>query len=878
MPNNRKPKRKTIDVNRLRVAYYRGESNREGAPKNIIQYSTPEQNSAFIKELGRIATKYGKTQEELLELMFYESASDEYTRGYQNSGNILVVNTKNPTSTGTGILQFTEATLSTLGEVDGVQYTTESLKEADPVVGLKYFDKFYEFWAKENNMEISDYTDIAMMHGVATAPAKFKNYKPGKDLVLAEKGTPEANLETGGISQAKELYNQSGDITLNKFYELHQINPNSVMPHASIAPIPGEIYEDKSTGNMMQIIQMPDGNEVPINVNIAELKQIGNNLYYHYNIGEGKKGADHWFKINSKYDESKVADADKRNIAHNGYFAYDTEDNVISLRDDDRFDTGYIDPYETDYIEVREKKGETKLVKGSDIHQIYKNEMKYYADKMEADGELSDNEMKKIKSMYRTYKKDVGSYVSSPEAKDFFNYVFDNVIYPDFKNEQKHRELFYANKLNQIDREIQALDPNDTTINPETGMTRYQEYERERNRLKKEREAGLKAFEELDRKMTEGIEREDMTQFVVGDGLEKEKQLRNLEHLELRQKMDAWKLRNKTIQNTPVYQTHLETTDRKRLERQKTWSGDKSGGASAGTSKTSGVPVYGPDNLVESGEVKKIETPVKQNLNDLEEDVNIDYLKSSIEADDRLLQLLNAQLDEANQPEDVEEEKFDWKSPLENISDLARFGAGIYGATRKIPEYKRGDMFTEYTEDARRMKDMGLTPLEISQRKQMAERAYAYDVANVKGLAGGSAGVALGNLGRAARGLQDRYAQIGVEDHMVRRENRQAFAQAAIQDEQINRRIFDDKLRQAMMNKTEGAALSRDAITNMRERAQFEESNKTFKEYYGALVKEKETSNELRRQGNIANIGRMIRETEENKIRKQNTINESTGQ
>jgi hypothetical protein len=169
---------------------------------------------------------------------------------------------------------------------------------------------------------------------------------------------------------------------------------------------------------------------------------------------------------------------------------------------------------------------------------------------------------------------------------------------------------------------------------------------------------------------------------------------------------------------------------------------------------------------------------------------------------------------------------------LDNLIDAGRGIVGMIGANEEIPEYSRGSMFNEAMGDAQRMKNDGLSEDETNVRKRMAERGYAYDVKNIRRLAGGSAGVALGNLGRATGQLQGEYEKIAATDEAVRRGNQGAFRTMALQDEQINRQIFQDDLRQTEMTKQAGAGLVQDAINNIRERGDFEKQYGKGSLYY----------------------------------------------
>jgi hypothetical protein len=159
------------------------------------------------------------------------------------------------------------------------------------------------------------------------------------------------------------------------------------------------------------------------------------------------------------------------------------------------------------------------------------------------------------------------------------------------------------------------------------------------------------------------------------------------------------------------------------------------------------------------------------------------------------------------------------------ISMAGDLGAGIMGlkgAMEEVPVYEKGEMFNAYTDEAYRQRNMGLTGEEMGLRKQLAERGFGYDVKNIRRFAGGSAGVALGNLGRAAGTLQTRYGQIAAEDSAVRRMNQQRFDRAALSDENFNRQKFQDSFKVAMLNKEMGAQLVRDKMKNMNERQMFE--------------------------------------------------------
>ena len=225
-----------------------------------------------------------------------------------------------------------------------------------------------------------------------------------------------------------------------------------------------------------------------------------------------------------------------------------------------------------------------------------------------------------------------------------------------------------------------------------------------------------------------------------------------------------------------------------------------------------------------------------------------DYLKEQNTLDQETIDFIKSQ--KGFQAE-LPEEEYDYNNLIGNISDVGRGIIGLAGSMEEVPEYQRGDMFQESMDDARWMKDQGLTAQERGSMKQDAERAFGFGVANVRGMSGGSGAAALSGLGQQTAQLQNQYGNIENISQGVKRQNRQAFAQAAVQDEQVNRQIFDDKLGQVTANKREGAALARDAYTNMNERAQFNQQYGKDSQY-AKYMNEQILSNKQARHDKIA--------------------------
>jgi hypothetical protein len=164
--------------------------------------------------------------------------------------------------------------------------------------------------------------------------------------------------------------------------------------------------------------------------------------------------------------------------------------------------------------------------------------------------------------------------------------------------------------------------------------------------------------------------------------------------------------------------------------------------------------------------------------------------------------------------------------------DAGRGIMGMIGANEEIPQYERGSMFNQAMGDAAQMRNEGLSADELAYRERQGEEAFGYDVKNIRRLAGGSGGVALANLGRATGQLYDNKSRTAAEDEGARRMNRQNFQQMALQDENINRRIFEDDLRQAEMTKQAGGQLVQDALGNIQDRADYNKQYGKDSVYY----------------------------------------------
>mgnify|MGYP000728070289 CR=1 FL=1 len=244
-----------------------------------------------------------------------------------------------------------------------------------------------------------------------------------------------------------------------------------------------------------------------------------------------------------------------------------------------------------------------------------------------------------------------------------------------------------------------------------------------------------------------------------------------------------------------------------------------------GATKTSSIDLTKSDALIGTDDPIPNPDDIKDKSEDYDESgkdyYDKDYLEEQLAEVQK--QLSNSEKAEEFTPDlSALESKDKYGNLIAQAGDLGAGIIGLQGAMEEVPVYNKGERFNQYTEEAYNQRNMGLSAEESGLRKQLAERGFGYDVKNIRRLSGGSAGVALGNLGRASSGLQNRYAQIAAEDSAVRRMNQQRFDRSAMADESFNRRKFEDSFKTTMLNKEMGAQLVRDKMKNMNERAQFE--------------------------------------------------------
>lgn len=183
---------------------------------------------------------------------------------------------------------------------------------------------------------------------------------------------------------------------------------------------------------------------------------------------------------------------------------------------------------------------------------------------------------------------------------------------------------------------------------------------------------------------------------------------------------------------------------------------------------------------------------------------------------------------------------------IDYLQPATQLLTGLVGAAEPLPDPTMSpEMRTIIDEDMAR-RNQGLSPDEIDYRNRQSERGYAYDVQNIANMSGGSAGMALANLGRAAGTLQGQYSRTAAEDEAMRRQNRAYARQSAGLAEDFERYDFGIQYDEAMMDAQAAGALAQTGMQEFTDLRQYQRNygeGSPYLEYMRLLNKEKALSN-----------------------------------
>jgi len=747
----------------------------------------------FVKKLEAIAKKTGgASAEDFLSIMIKENSLDE------NNALVLDQWSDKPTNkTGghaRGLIQFVPSTAK------GVGLDQDKLSKMTATEQLDYVEKYFSD-LPGGLKKITDYKDVYLSTFHPAAVGK------GDDYVISSVALDKADDSTAYSSNKGVDIGEDGVITNADFAQYAQNNlpTDNVDLFQEVSqeeydlgyPAPDKIFinsenvliqSGENKGKYKTTYTLPDGTKKhKITRSKAEIKPIGNNNYL--------KTGDSYYSIDNE------TGLNPKKLSLNN--VHDNEYNIIK-----------------DKVKSGQPLSNKEYNLTKNISSIRNGEIKEKIIKRDESG---------VEGFFRdTYKKGTVNIESlSRDLKKNKESFFKEILVP---NEQANMKVgFFKRKEDLAAQKETLLDVNKSSDEMAKAREIYN--------------SSVEEFKKYSDDVNKSYRKYKNTYSRVGERLEG-KGGGSLGTITLNDDMfseveSAVEGRFKTDPNS----ADETTPDKPDLDTQ-LGGGDKKGGSSDQTITTPRLKDQDDNNVIDNPE-----DFTKKEIEKYSEFIDTDALQHQIDLDNTLLADLKSQ--KPIDDEVVEGDEDVLGNALGYGSDIARGIIGLSGATEKLPEYERGEAFNEYLGDARAFKAQGLTALEESVRKQRGERAYGFDVANIRNM-GQGAGATLAAMGGAANRLQDRYATIGLEDAALKRQGRSEFARAALSDEQINRQQFEDKFKISMANKEAGAGLVRDAYTNLNERVAYNEAygkGSQQYQYMNELTRSMKTNRELLKRG-----------------------------
>jgi hypothetical protein len=727
-----------------------------------------EDTKAFLIKLNEMSQKYeGTTPEDFLTLFIKENGLKD---------GVLLLDQKSKATTDSkggrarGLIQFVPSTAKGLG------LDQEQISKMTPVEQLEFVDKYYEPYKDS----IKDYESLYLSTFYPVALGQ------SDDFVIGE-GEQKAYTSNKGID-----INKDKKITVSDFKK-YAANTKPAQPKKLF----NEVSDEEYAQSYIDLTSPPKPKYV--------IGEDENGKYVETLVDKGqpkiefdpnKRGSSS--QPGERYIKQYVKGAEilsTRTIGDNEYIvkAYTDDEGVL----------------QNEYLSFTEKGADKNKLKKENKYELYKREISNIMQ-----GGLTEENVEKAKDVYDTaiedYRRSGDDELPDKDQKSYRvgNHFYKLAAAPFLEQEIKNVKQKQQEKLLDLqNKHASAFGEEKQKIGEQIKI------------LEKDYADIVKQDKEISqsiKKITEGTPPTFMqgTPVIMGDFGQRSSRA---ERDQFDWYQDLFKDQVKKYRESEAYKSYY-------LDQQKQAELDKKSAARTGTTTTTTTTTTAAPDVDAGAPVDPDDIDFKQEEIDV---TGKDYIDKTY-LEEQLAEV-NKQLDNVQKAEEFTPDlsMLDNRDRYGNLiamaSDLGVGYMGLKGAMEEIPEYEKGEMFKAYTDEAYRQRNMGYTPEEIGLRKQLAERGFGYDVKNIRRLTGGSAGVALGNLGRAAGTLQNRYAQIAAEDSAIRRLNQQRFDRAASADETLNRRKFEDDFKVAMMNKEMGAQLVRDKMTDMRERQQFEQ-------------------------------------------------------
>jgi len=202
------------------------------------------------------------------------------------------------------------------------------------------------------------------------------------------------------------------------------------------------------------------------------------------------------------------------------------------------------------------------------------------------------------------------------------------------------------------------------------------------------------------------------------------------------------------------------------------------------------------------------------------------------------------------------------------LMDTGKTVIGAMGANKPLDDYDPSSDFKQMITESRDRRNMGITQQDRQQAVGQMDRAYNYDVTNIRNMAGGSGGAAMANLGGASQRYYGAQGQLDQIDQSLKLQNREQFYNAARAGEQVNQFGFQEKRGREMMSKMAAGELMADSMDNITHRKEYEDTYLKPGSQYYELMKEQNLG--MREKRELLEFSQAEREKELNNLELQN--------
>lgn len=158
---------------------------------------------------------------------------------------------------------------------------------------------------------------------------------------------------------------------------------------------------------------------------------------------------------------------------------------------------------------------------------------------------------------------------------------------------------------------------------------------------------------------------------------------------------------------------------------------------------------------------------------------------------------------------EVRERQFKNNSAVSSITSLVGAGIGGILASEEVPRWEPTQQYKDMVAEVSNNRNMGLTPEEIASANQSADQNYANGVESIRQIAGG--GGTQGSVLAALQGLSSNRDRANLNLSLANsdavRQNQSIFRSTVLNDQSIDRQVFEQDRANAMETRQNGAAM-----------------------------------------------------------------------